>query len=78
MARGNYEAFRALDPFFTVVMQGLSKFVETTTSIPSTTMLYLSFATNFQVGLGQRTVGPTLWRFIRDTVTTSGLIAAIR
>ena len=28
MARGNYEAFRALDPFFTVVMQGLSKFVD--------------------------------------------------
>jgi uncharacterized protein len=28
MAKGDYAAFRALDPFFAVVMKGLSKFVD--------------------------------------------------
>ena len=28
MSRGDYAAFRALDPFFAVVMEGLSKFVD--------------------------------------------------
>jgi uncharacterized protein len=28
MAKGDYAAFRALDPFFAVVMEGLSKFVD--------------------------------------------------
>ena len=51
MPKGDYAAFRALDPFFAVVMEGLSKFVEVNTiSTPSTTTFYLSFATIFQVG----------------------------
>jgi len=28
MPKGDYAAFRALDPFFSVVMEGLSKFVD--------------------------------------------------
>ena len=28
MSKGDYAAFRALDPFFAVVMEGLSKFVD--------------------------------------------------
>ena len=60
MPKGDYAAFRSLDPFFAVVMEGLSKFVDGEHYFDtSTTTSYLSFATVFQVGRRQRAAVPT-------------------
>jgi len=78
MAKGDYAAFRALDPFFAVVMEGLSKFVDGEHYFDTLHDDVLFEFRYYFPGWPQATrAAPTLWRSIPDTVTTSGLIAAI-
>jgi len=79
MPKGDYAAFRALDPFFAVVMEGLSKFVDGEHYFDTLDDdVLFEFRYDFP-GWPQVTRGrANLVASIRDTVTTSGLIAAIR
>ena len=78
-AEGDYAAYRALDPFFAVVMKGLSKFVDGEHYFDTLDDdVLFEFRYDFP-GWPQVTPAvPTSWRSIRDTVTISGSIAAIR
>jgi ketosteroid isomerase-like protein len=79
MPEGDYAAFCALDPFFAVVMEGLSKFVDGEHYFDTLDDdVLFEFRYGFP-GWPQVTRGrANSWRSVRDTVTIPGSIAAIR
>jgi hypothetical protein len=78
MSKGDYAAFHALDPFFAVVMEGLSKFVDGEHYFDALADdVLFEFLYNFP-GWPRGAAVPTSFRSIPDMATTFGSTRAIR